>query len=129
MQVYSLQCVFLTVTQGSVKKLEHSNMLRTEKVCLKWEDFQENVTSAFGTLKESGDFVDVTLVCEDGQPVKAHRVILASTSPFFMSILGKSSHPQPLIYMRGVHFEDLVGIVDFLYSGETSVLDYVLKIP
>ena len=39
-----------------------------------------------------------------------------------MSILGKSSHPQPLIYMRGVLFEDLVGIVDFLYSGETSVL-------
>ena len=97
-------------------------MLRTEKVCLKWEDFQGNVTSAFGTLKESGDFVDVTLVCEDGQLVKAHRVILASTSPFFMSILSKSSHSQPLIYMRGVLFEDLVGIVDFLYSGETSVL-------
>ena len=97
-------------------------MIRTEKISLKWEDFQENVTSAFGTLKESGDFVDVTLVCEDGQLVKAHRVILASTSPYFMSILGKSIHPQPLIYMRGVLFEDLVGIVDFLYSGETSVL-------
>ena len=97
-------------------------MLRTEKISLKWEDFQENVSSAFGTLKESGDFVDVTLVCEDGQLVKAHRVILASTSPYFMSILGKSSHSQPLIYMRGVLFEDLVGIVDFLYSGETSVL-------
>ena len=98
-------------------------MFKTEKVCLKWEDFQGNVSSAFGTLKQTEDFVDVTLVCEDGQHVKAHKVILASTSPFFMRILGKSVlHLQPLIYMRGVHFEDLVGIVDFLYSGETSVL-------
>ena len=96
--------------------------MRTEKICLKWEDFQENVTSVFRTLKESADFVDVTLVSEDGQHVKAHKVILASTSPFFMNLLGKSSHPQPLIYMRGVLYEDLVGLVDFLYSGETSIL-------
>ena len=97
-------------------------MMRTEKICLKWEDFQENVTSVFRTLKESADFVDVTLVSEDGQHVKAHKVILASTSPFFMNLLGKSSHPQPLIYMRGVLYEDLVGLVDFVYSGETSIL-------
>ena len=97
-------------------------MMRTEKICLKWEDFQENVTSVFRTLKESADFVDVTLVSEDGQHVKAHKVILASTSPFFMNLLGKSSHPQPLIYMRGVLYEDLVGLVDFLYTGETSIL-------
>ena len=97
-------------------------MMRTEKICLKWEDFQENVTSVFRMLKESADFVDVTLVSEDGQHVKAHKVILASTSPFFMNLLGKSSHPQPLIYMRGVLYEDLVSLVDFVYSGETSIL-------
>ena len=33
----------------------------SEKLCLKWNDFQENVTTAFGSLKEDNKFTDVTL--------------------------------------------------------------------
>merc|ERR1712129_209191 len=51
----------------------------------------------------------------------AHKVILAATSPFFQNLLRKKKHPHPLIYMRGVKSEDLVGIVDFLYYGEANV--------
>ena len=32
---------------------------------------------AFGNLKEDNNFADVTLACEDGQQVEAHKVILA----------------------------------------------------
>jgi len=49
-----------------------------EKLCLQWNDFQQNIKSAFGNLREDRDFKDVTLVCEDGQLVEAHKVILAS---------------------------------------------------
>ena len=55
----------------------------SEKLCLQWNDFQENIKSAFGNLREDNDFTDVTLACEDGQQVEAHKVILASSSPFF----------------------------------------------
>ena len=41
-------------------------------------DFEDN---AFGELREGKDFTDVTLACEDGQQVEAHKVILAVTSP------------------------------------------------
>ena len=54
----------------------------SEKLCLQWNDFQENVKSAFGTLREDKDFADVTLACEDGQQVEADKVILAASSPF-----------------------------------------------
>ena len=49
----------------------------SEKLCLQWNDFQENVKNAFGSLRDDNDFTDVTLACEDGQQVKAHKVILA----------------------------------------------------
>ena len=71
-----------------------------EKLCLKWNDFQENAISAFGTLREDREFADVTLACEDGQQVEAHKVILASSSPFFLNLLRRNKHPHPLIYMR-----------------------------
>jgi len=92
-----------------------------EKLCLKWNDFQENVISAFRTIREDKEFVDVTLVCEDGQQVEAHKIILTSSSPFFLNLLRKNKHPHPLIYMRGMKSEDLIALMDFLYFGETNV--------
>jgi len=93
----------------------------TEKLCLKWNDFQQNTNTAFGSLRNDNDFSDITLACEDGQQVEAHKVILAASSPFFHTMLRRNKHPHPLIYMRGVKSEDLVAIVDFLYYGEANV--------
>ena len=96
-------------------------MQNSEKLCLKWNDFQENLNLAFQGLRNDQDLSDVTLVCEDGTQIKTHKVILASSSPFFMEILKKNNHPHPLIYMRGIKAEELVAIVDFLYFGEANV--------
>merc|ERR1712129_594572 len=97
------------------------SMANTKNVCLKWNDFQKNALSAFGTLRDDLEFADVTLACEDGQQVEAHKVILASSSPFFLSLLRRNKHPHPLIYMRGVKSEDLLAMIDFLYFGEANV--------
>ena len=93
----------------------------SEKLCLQWNDFQENIKSVFGNLREDNDFADVTLACEDGQQVEAHKVILAASSPFFQKLLGRNKHTHPLIYMRGIRSDDLLAIVDFLYRGEANV--------
>ena len=92
-----------------------------QKLCLQWDDFQDNIKTAFGKLREVNDFADVTLACEDGQQVEAHKVILASSSPFFQKLLKRNDHPHPLIYMRGVKSDDLLAIMDFLYNGEANV--------
>ena len=96
-------------------------MQSSEKLCLKWNDFQENLTSAFQGLRNDQDFADVTLACEDGTQIETHKVILASSSPFFMEILKRNKHPHPMIYMRGLKAEALVAMVDFLYYGEANV--------
>merc|ERR1719507_2574998 len=94
----------------------------SEKLCLQWNDFKENITSSFKELRIDREFTDVTLACEDGHQIEAHKVVLASSSPFFMELLKKTKHPHPLIYMRGLKSEDLVTIMDFLYCGEANVL-------
>ena len=104
----------------------------SEKLCLKWNDFQENVNSAFASLREDIDYSDVTLVCEDGHQLEVHKVILAKSSPFFDNVLRRNKHAHPLIYMRGMKHEDLIAIVDFLYMGEANLpqenLEYFLAI-
>ena len=96
-------------------------MTSSEKLCLQWNDFQENLNSAFGKLRSEEELSDVTLVSDDEKQVEAHKVILASSSPFFANLLKRNKHPHPLIFMRGVKEEVLVAIVDFLYKGEANV--------
>ena len=93
----------------------------SEKLCLQWNDFKDNTISAFGSLREDNDFADVTLACEDGTQVEVHKVVLATSSPFFQKLLKMNKHAHPLIYMRGVKSNDLLSIVDFLYCGKANV--------
>ena len=59
----------------------------SEKLCLQWNDFKENTIGSLGSLKDDRDFLDVTLVSEDGKEVEAHKIILSISSPFFQNLL------------------------------------------
>ena len=72
----------------------------SEKLCLQWNDFKDVVNTSFGNLRDDTDFIDVTLACEDGRQLKAHKVVLAAMSPFLQEILKRNQHPHPLIYAR-----------------------------
>ena len=121
--MYSKLCIVDFTTTFNFYQIDSVNLLHkmSEKLCLQWNDFKENATSAFGTLREDNDFADVTLACEDGKQFEAHKVILATSSPFFQNILRRNKHTHPLIYMRGLKSEDLAAIIDFLYCGEANV--------
>ena len=93
---------------------------------LKWDNFQENTSLAFGSLRDDKDFSDVTLACEDGMQVETHKIILAGASPFFEKVLKRNRHNHPLIYLKGVKLENLQAVMDFIYYGETNVTqDYI----
>ena len=90
--------------------------------CLKWNEFTNNMASTLRSLRGDNDFTDVTLVCEDGLVVEAHKVILAASGPFFLNILKMTKHhPHPLIYLKGVKMRELEVVVDFLYQGEVNL--------
>ena len=91
----------------------------TEKFCLRWNDFESNISVAFRELREDRDFFDVTLACDDEQ-MQAHKVILSACSPFFRNVLRKNPHQHPLLYLKGVKYTDLQAVLNFMYHGEVN---------
>ena len=68
-------------------------MSSTEKLCLKWNDFQENILSRFKDLRHEKEFTDVTLVCEDGEQIEAHKI---HAVPFLRTFSNQTSTSTPL---------------------------------
>jgi len=94
--------------------------MASEKFCLRWNDFESNISVAFRELREEKDFFDVTLACDDSQ-VQAHKVILSACSPFFRNILRRNPHQHPLLYLKGVKYKELLSVLNFMYQGEVNV--------
>ena len=92
----------------------------SEKFCLRWNEFERNVSGAFQELREDKEFFDVTIACEDDQ-VEAHKVIISACSPFFRRILSRMKNSHPLLYLKGVRSVDLVSVINFMYYGEVNV--------
>ena len=92
-----------------------------EKFCLKWNDFQSNVSKTFSTLRKEQNFFDITLLSDDGETVSAHKVVLSASSEFFKSVLRIADHSKPMIYLNGVDCKVLNHILDYIYEGEVQL--------
>jgi len=95
--------------------------MSSEKFCLKWNDFEANISTAFREIRDDKDFFDVTLACENDEQISAHKVILSACSPFFRNILRRNQHQHPLLYLKGVKYSELLSVLNFMYHGEVNV--------
>ncbi|XP_053610072.1 broad-complex core protein isoform X4 [Plodia interpunctella] len=95
-------------------------MADNQHFCLRWNNYQSSITSAFENLRDDEDFVDVTLAC-DGKSLKAHRVVLSACSPYFRELLKSTPCKHPVIVLQDVAFTDLHALVEFIYHGEVNV--------
>ena len=95
--------------------------MASEKYSLAWNEFQTSACTTFSDLYENEDFADVTLACDDGNQIEAHKVILSSCSIFFRTVFKRNRHQHPLLYLKGIRYEDLQGIIKFIYCGKTEV--------
>ena len=104
----------------------------SDKFCLKWNDFQQNVSKTFTQLRHQTELFDVTLVSSDQQQVSAHRLVLSACSDFFKNIFYKNSHAHPLLYLDGLNSEEVNLVLDYMYQGEVRIyqehLDRFLEI-
>ena len=91
-----------------------------EKFCLRWNEFEKNISTSFRDLRLDKDFFNVTLACENNQ-IQAHKVILSACSPFFRSVLKQNPHQHPLLYLKGVRYEDITSVLSFMYHGEVNI--------
>lgn len=70
----------------SVDRIRPTTMDDLQHFCLRWNNYQNSITTAFENLRDDEDFIDVTLAC-DGKTLKAHRVVLSACSPYFRELL------------------------------------------
>ena len=100
-----------------------------DKFCLKWDEFGRNNREYFRKLREDQGLSDVTLATDDGQHIKAHKIILCAGSHFFSDIFMKSdqNNLNMIIYLKGISKTDLEPIIDFIYNGETFIAQEVIK--
>ena len=102
----------------------------SETFCLRWNEFEGNVSRSFSSIRSDNQFFDCTLTTDDDNDeeysdnLRAHKVILSACSQFFKNILTKESmsvHPNPLIYLKGISAKELKSVLDFMYHGEVNV--------
>jgi len=98
------------------------------QLALSWDNFQTNLQHTWRHLHQTEDFADVILACDVGQ-VMAHKVVLASCSPYLHSILMRlrHSHHQPVIFLSRISISDLTKLVTFMYCGQVEVEESQLE--
>ena len=73
---------------------------------MQWNDLKENLGSSFGNLREDKDFTDLTLACQDGKQVEAHKSILCGR-------IEETKAPKSTD-VRGLMSENLLAMIDSL---------------
>ena len=81
-------------------------MVGNDSFCLRLNQFERNVKTAWQDMQAEADYCDVTLACEDKQ-IKTHKLIISSCSPVLRNILKSNQNQHPFIYLKGVKYEHL----------------------
>ena len=92
-----------------------------DKFDLTWNDFGRNAERTIKNLASDSLFTDVTLISDDRKRIKAHKIILSSSSNFFKQILSETSIENPLLFLKGIQHKELEAIVKFIYIGTTEI--------
>ena len=48
-------------------------------------------------------------------------MILSACSPFFRAVLKRNPHSHPLLYLKGVKYESILAVLNFMYNGEVNI--------
>lgn len=91
-----------------------------QQYCLRWNNYQNNLTNVFDQLLQSESFVDVTLAC-DGHSLKAHKMVLSACSPFFQTLFFDNPCSHPIVILKDINWDEMKAVVEFMYRGEINV--------
>ena len=87
---------------------------------VQWQDFSVHLKGTLHDMLNTGEFTDVTLVCDDLTELRAHKVILSACSSIFRRMLQGRNNPNSIIFLKGISHINLELILQFIYNGETA---------
>ena len=112
---------------GDFSRLTQRDMDDDNLVIISWQDFESSSPEIIRNLWKDEDFSDVTLATDDGQIVRAHRVVLCSASSKLKKLLIAHKHDNPIVYLPDIDSGHLVNLVKFIYQGKCQIREEILE--
>lgn len=81
-------------------------------------DYDDHIKTSFRGLYENQKFSDVSIMADDFEEFKGHRIILSQASPLLDKLM---MFNNPLVYLRGVNSEVLKTILEYIYTGSVML--------
>ena len=100
------------------------SMADSQAYCLRRSNHPSDLIDVFDRMFKDESMTDCTLMCAEGHTLKAHRMILSASSPFFKSVFEQMSNHwpnYPIVYLKDMPITDLRAIIEFIYRGEVTV--------
>ena len=94
--------------------------MNREDVLLFWKMFQPNFSSILTEFYIDSTFTDVSLVCDDQDPIRAHKAVLSACSPILKNLLLENPDSHTLL-LTGVRGQELQTVLQFMYIGDTNI--------
>lgn len=95
--------------------------LHAQTYCLRWNNHKSNLVEILDLLIHKECYVDCTIYVEGNEQFKAHRVVLAASSPYFQSILQDVPMDHCSILVPGVQPFEMKALIEYMYTGEVNV--------
>jgi hypothetical protein len=96
--------------------------MQQQQYCLRWNNYQTNLTAVFDQLLRNEAFVDVTLSTDEGHALKCHKVVLSACSSYFASLLADNQSGHPV-----VNVVRTPGNAVFKIQGVSKVLTFLRR--
>ena len=88
---------------------------------MNWDSFADHLKDMMKDMFTSDDFSDVTIITEDQKRFRAHKNILAASSPVLKELLKGQHEANQILFMRGTSSAEIKSILDFIYFGTVTV--------
>ena len=91
-----------------------------EESYIKVQSYRDNLRDLLHELMISKELTDITLVSDDKVQFKAHKIVLCAYSNVFKGIIVNLPKESSVIYLQGIHHQELEAILEFMYFGEAT---------
>ncbi|XP_034667382.1 longitudinals lacking protein, isoforms H/M/V-like [Drosophila subobscura] len=97
-----------------------------KELSLSWTKHQSTLINALATLLDAQTLVDCKIGAE-GKFITAHKVVLSACSSYFAAQFQEHTEICPIVLLRGVKYQELRNLIDYMYRGEVTVTSVELE--